>query len=85
MITSGIKERLQPKDKMTRTIETLDTGSGKIDAHRVTETDDQAKEIRTEYVEVFPHGQTDPEEMIAWFGDVASFARWISGAEIVGF
>jgi len=64
-----------------RTIETFDTGSGKIDCHKVTEE----KGDRTEYVEVYPHGSTDPGQLVAWFGNVESFTRWISGAEIIGF
>lgn len=64
-----------------RKTETFDTGMGKIDAIKVKEE----KDSQQEYVEVYPHGVTDPEEMIAWFGNVESFARWISGAEVVGF
>jgi hypothetical protein len=71
---------------MDRKIETFDTGMGKIDAHLVTEMQYQdGKLVPRSYVEVYEHGESDPSEMIAWFGSLESFAHWNSGAEIVGF
>ncbi len=66
-----------------RKIERFDTGMGRIEAHVITEKDQ--KDIRQEYVEVYPAGMTHPEQMIAWFGDVQSFAKWISGADVSDF
>jgi hypothetical protein len=64
-------------------IQRFDTGMGRIEAHMITEKDQ--KEIRQQYVEVYYAGQTDPAQLIAWFGDVESFTKWISGAEIRDF
>lgn len=73
------------EDMRKVTIQKFDTGMGQIEAHLVKETDDKLKDHRQEYVEVYNAGQVDPYHMIAWFGTVASFARWISGANIQDF
>lgn len=62
-----------------RKIETFDLGLGKVDAHKVTELEynEEGKLRPRTYIEVFPAGVTEPDELIAWFGDVESFAKWI--------
>lgn len=70
---------------MERKIQRFELGSGAIEAHMIKEQDPNLTEIRTEYVEVYRPGSTGPEQMIAWFGTVESFANWISGSETTNF
>lgn len=61
----------------------FETAVGRIRAVKRQETFLQdGEKVRREYVEVFSEESTD---LIAWFGDVAEFANWISEALVKPF
>jgi len=65
-----------------RQVQTLTDNLGQsFDAHKVTETTwIDGHKVTREYVETYPVGQTDPDQMIGWFGSVQGFMESHSGA-----